>query len=193
MNYQDRVRDVFAELKQSGDIEDILRYSIAIENGNLVCISELYAEDDGMIALLAKWRQEAVELHDQFEVTFESTKKWLREFVLDVPDRILFLVLDKHGQRIGHIGFAHVLNEERLMEIDLVVRGVRGVAPGIMSLAATALFGWANQTIQPKGFCVHTLGSNAHAIQFYTRLGFEFESKELKQGEYHIRMRKDAV
>lgn len=190
MNYQERVKNVFVELKQINRFDELIAQSICIDDngGYLICISELYANCDEVVTLLAKWRREATALHDQFEVTFEGTKKWLRELVLDVPDRILFLVTDKCGLAIGHMGFAHAFNED--LEFDLVVRGVHSVAPGIMSLAARALFNWANQTIEPKNIYVQVLEGNIHAVQFYTRLGFEFESKELRRGEYHIRMRR---
>lgn len=190
MIYQSRVREEFAALKQINHFDELIARSLRFDRGYLICISELYADDDGMITLLAKWRKEATELYDQFEVTFGGTKKWLRELVLDIPDRILFLVLDKHGRAIGHMGFARAANDEHSMEFDLVVRGVPGVAPGIMSCAAKALFDWANQTIKPLCFYVHT---NVPAEQFYTRLGFEFESKtRMRQGEYNIHMKRGA-
>ena len=46
--------------------------------------------------------------------------------LLDVADRMLFLVLDRHGHAVGHLGFASAAAADRAMEIDNVVRGEAG-------------------------------------------------------------------
>ncbi len=192
-DYKKNIRGLFASLKRIDNTDDLIHHSISLKDGMgfLVCLSEVYAEDDIMIELLAKWRREAIEMHNRFEVTFEGTRRWFRELVLDVPDRILFLVLGKNSKRIGHMGLVATFNGEYALEFDLVIRGVSGISPGIMTFAAEALFNWASQEIKPSDIYVGTLESNVHAIQFYARLGFELDSKEFKHGEYHVRMRRN--
>lgn len=189
MDYKENVQEIFANLKQINSRND-LGIPLLRGKGFLICLGEIYASDDVMIELLAKWRREAVEMHNLFEVTFEGTKKWFRELVLDVPDRVLFLVLDGSGRRIGHMGFADAFNEE--LEFDLIIRGVKGISLGIMTVAAETLFDWASREIKPCGFVVHVPESNTHAIRFYARLGFVLKGKEFKHGEYHVCMRRDV-
>jgi len=146
--------------------------------GYLVCVSELHTDDDDTIKNLAQWRMEATTFHNKFNVTLDGTKRWLRKLLLDVPDRILFLVLNRYGHAVGHMGLAHALNEECLMELDNVIRGVSVGDPGIMSVATQALLDWADKTIAPKGFHLRTLEDNIHAIRFYEKLGFQTYGKQ---------------
>jgi hypothetical protein len=178
--YQAKVIAEFASLKSIHRFDELVSCSIRLadEKGYLLCVSELYAEDEDLIAKLAQWREEATTFHNQFKVTLEGTKRWLRKLVLDVPDRILFLVVNCYGHPIGHLGFANSLNEEGLMELDNVIRGVQGVERGIMSYGVKSLLNWAESTIIPKGFCLRTLQDNTHAINFYTNLGFIIEGKQ---------------
>jgi hypothetical protein len=177
--YRSAVKTQFAMLKE------IDRYDVLVENcirlnevkGYLICVSELYAEDNLAITKLTNWRREAISFRDSFKPTFESTKRWLRKLLLDVPDRILFFVLDRHGNQIGHLGFAHCMNDQGLMEVDNVIRGIKEVEPGIMALSSKALMQWAVETISPCGFHLSTIESNSHAIDFYKRLGFKIRSK----------------
>jgi len=178
--YQTAVKKIFAALKKINHFDELLEQSIRLEDrkGYLICVSELYAEDDIAISRLTKWRLEAISFRDSFKPTFESTKKWLRKLLLDVPDRILFFILDRHGNPIGHLGFAHCMNDQGLMEDDNVIRGVKNAEPGIMTISSKALLRWAVESISPRGFHLSTIDSNTHAIEFYLKMGFKVSTKE---------------
>ena len=180
LNYQAAVRNQFAALKKIDQFDELIKRSILLEGykGYLVCVCELHADDDIAIARLTKWRLEAVSFRDSFKPTFDSTKRWLRKLLLDVPDRILFFVLDRHGNPVGHSGFAHCMNDKGLMEVDNVIRGVKNAEPGIMTLSSKALLRWAVDTISPRGFYLSTIESNSHAIEFYIRMGFKAREKK---------------
>jgi len=177
--YQNRIRTEFAALKSKTRYDDLVANSIRLKDGAgyLLCVSELHHDDDETIALFGKWREEAVTFHNKFPVTFEGTRRWTRKLLLDVPDRILFLVLDQFGHPIGHMGFANALNEDGWMEFDNVVRGVQKVRPGIMAKATQAILEWAESVFEPRGFYLKTLDNNLHAIQFYEKLGFRQTSR----------------
>jgi len=64
------------------------------------------------------------------------------------------------------------------MEVDNVIRGVKGVEPGIMALSTQVLFRWAVQAFSPQGFHLNTIDSNTHAVQFYIRMGFKISEKK---------------
>ncbi len=97
----------------------------------------------------------------------------MTEALLEVPDRILFLLLDKYGRAIGHLGFANSINSELLMEVDNVIRGVPGQSPGLMTLALRTLLLWATDEFNPSGFYLQTFSDNVRAIDFYSKLGFK--------------------
>jgi hypothetical protein len=119
--------------------------------GYLACVCELHTQDEEIISTLTKWRAEAITYHDEFTPSIERTKRWLRKYLLDVPDRILFLVLNRFGRPIGHLGYANALDDDCMMEVDNVIRGVADVEPGLMANAMLTLIHWAEKTLAPNG------------------------------------------
>jgi len=165
----------FQFLKESSDLEKLYTCGLRLEKtgGLLLPICRLQGDDKILIKTLAEWRSENISAYPtRFPVTIEGTASWLIKKLIDVPDRILFLVKDRYGNNVGHLGFANCLNDEGLMEIDNVIRGAKHVAPGIMHDAMVALVKWARTTLWPEGFYLRVLASNTHAIRFYQKLGF---------------------
>ena len=173
--FNQAVRKNFAFLKQTTRLDDLWAKSIPLEDdsGYLIPVCEIHASDENLIAKLADWRAEnAFAYPSQFPVTIEGTKKWLRTRLLDVEDRLLFLVVDKHGETIGHLGYASSVNNQAEMEIDNVVRGVANSSPGIMSMAMNSLLNWAEEMMAPQQIFLRVFSDNEHAINFYRKLGF---------------------
>jgi|APSaa5957512535_1039671.scaffolds.fasta_scaffold09023_4 RimJ/RimL family protein N-acetyltransferase len=178
--FQENVKKIFAELKFLERYDDVIEKSIRLDDnaGYLVCVSELHYNDNFTISLLSKWREAATTFHNRFEVTHEGTRQWLRDLVLDMPDKILFLIFDTYGQPIGHLGFANVFNSNGIFELDNVVRGNNERATGIMTKATITLLQWARDNISPNGFFLRTLDDNKHALKFYSKLGFTKTNKQ---------------
>lgn len=173
--YKQSLRKNFSFLKETKQLDDLFAKSILLARGEgfLIPVCELHADDDTLIKKLAQWRAANYFAYPtQFPVTFEGTKSWLRLKLLDVPDRILFLVLDGHGKAVGHLGYANALNDKCEMEIDNVVRGAKDAQPGIMSSAMQAVLDWAEEIIAPRSIDLLVFSDNAHAIEFYRKLGF---------------------
>lgn len=142
-------------------------------------IGELHANDTVLIEELAIWREEnSFAYPTQFKVTFEGTKTWLRNKILNTEDRLLFLVLDRHGHPVGHLGFANAINESGNIEIDNVLRGEKKTQPGIMSMAMKTIIHWAEETLQPQRIFLRVLDDNTHAIHFYGRLNFREDQRQ---------------
>jgi perosamine synthetase len=174
--FKNAVRKNFSFLKQTTRLDSLYAKSIPLEQdgGLLVPVCELHATDKELISKLAKWRKDnALFFPTQFPVTLAGTESWLRSKLLDVDDRILFLVLDKYGNPIGHLGYADAINDSGEMEIDNVMRGIIGIQPGIMSNAMKAIMNWAQETMGPRTIFLRTFSDNAHAIEFYHKLDFK--------------------
>jgi perosamine synthetase len=174
-DYQRAVRDTFALLKRTYRADDLETRAIrfAGPDGSLVPLCELHAGDGRLVELLAEWRAANMFAYPtQFPVTLAGTADWLRTKVLDVEDRLLFLVLDPRGEPIGHLGLAQALNDRREVKVDNVVRGSRTASSGIMSAALRALLGWAEATLRPARVWLPVFSDNQHAIRFYRRIGF---------------------
>jgi len=174
--YRNAVSRNFSFLKRTDRFDLLLVKSLALPSpsqGCLVPVADLHADDERLIEKLAGWRKENYFAYPtQFPVTLEGTRSWLRSRLLEVEDRILFLVLDQHGIEVGHLGFNDALSDSGLMEVDNVVRGVKPGNSGIMGAALNTLLKWAREVIGCRGFFLRVFEDNSHATAFYRRLGF---------------------
>lgn len=185
--YRRTVLREFAALKSITRLDEALCRSLRLPDGrgSLMCVGELHADDDATIDTLARFRAGVTTFPGTFRVTYAGTKRWLRSGLLDVPDRILFLVLGPAGQTLGHLGFAHADNPDRRMEVDNVIRGVPRTMPGIMADAMMMLTEWADSSFGPSEIHLRVLEDNGHAIRFYEQLGF------VRVGREPLRRRED--
>lgn len=188
--YTQRVFQAFSNAKSCTTYAEAFKQSLPLPNnaGYLLPVCEHHMSDDITIAKLAKWRDEnSFAYPTRFPVTFDGTKKWLRTHLLDVNDRILFLVLDRRGNALGHVGLANAINETAEIEVDNILRGEKQSEPGILSLAMQALLNWMQETLHPKRIFLHVFNDNQHAIAFYHRLGFSDEKllplKRIESGD----------
>lgn len=173
--FQSAIKKQFSFLKEINSLETWHAASVLLpeSKGLLLPICRMHQDDESLIQDLTSWRQAAAFAYPtRFPVTLEGTRSWLKDKLLAVEDRILFLVLDRHGYRIGHLGFASCLNDKCAMEIDNVVRGVAGASPGIMAEAMKILVAWAHVNFWPDELFLRVLSDNPKAIAFYERLGY---------------------
>ncbi len=178
--------EVFGELakflKKSENYLENMGLSIPIvhhdENvGYLVPVGKHLAEDESLAADFCRWRannQHAFPL--RFHVTMDGTKNWLRDVVYLNPNKLIFLVLNHSGARIGHIGLA--TNEQNgRVELDSVLRG-EDSDPGLMSLATLAIENFAEKELSLEQIYLRVLASNLKAIAFYEKLGYIAHSRD---------------
>jgi perosamine synthetase len=173
--YRKAIESNFQFLKQARTLDQAHAISLALPDtgGYLMPVCELHRDDALMISTFSAWRRDNMFAYpSQFPVTDAGTRSWLRSRLLDVPERLLFLVLDRYGRPVGHLGFANCLNDRCEMEIDNVVRGVKGSNAGIMSEAMRIVLNWAEEVIGPRAIFLRVFQDNAHAIAFYRKLGF---------------------
>ena len=160
IQYQQRVRKAFSSAKSCATYADALKQCLPLPNnaGYLLPIGEIHATDDILITKLAKWRDEnSAAYPTRFPVTIDGTKNWLRSRILDADDRLLFLVLDKRGNILGHVGLANAINETAEVEFDNILRGEKQAEPGIMSLAMQTLLQWTQEILRPKRIFLRVL------------------------------------
>ncbi len=173
--YRNAAARSFEFFKRTTLLDDLYAKSLRLADGAgyLLPTCDLHVDDDALIADLTRWRNEDVAAYpSQFVATAASTKAWLRDRVLAVPDRMLFLVVNKYGRTVGHLGFANALNDECSLEMDNIVRGVKTGDPGIMARGMTALIDWAEEKLGPSEIYLRVFETNVHAIAFYEKLGF---------------------
>lgn len=177
--YRKAVVENFAFAKSANTIQEAYLRAIPIQKeGYLLPICQAHVCDEDLLQKLTEWRNINVDVYPtQFTATLESTRAWMKDRLLAVPDRMLFLVVDNTGKVIGHIGFNGCLNNEQLFEIDNVVRGVNGIGKGLFAKAMSSLIEWARKTVNVNGFFLRVMEDNPKAITFYSRNSFIEESR----------------
>lgn len=136
--------------------------------------ADFKATINGCVELLSRWRAENPTLSPtRFHVTAEGTERWINDLVIHNDQRILFMVQDLGGNYIGHMGFAGFDCAMRSAEVDLVVRGEKNAASGLMGYAVQTLVRWGRQELGLEHISLDVLWDNAHAISFYERCGFQ--------------------
>ena len=90
-----------------------------------------HQEDQEIIRLCAKWRKQHEDWFPaRFTVTVDGTARWLKNGVVETPDRLLFMISVNEAY-LGHVGLFRFEFDDEDCEIDNIVRGEAGY-PGLM-------------------------------------------------------------
>lgn len=130
-----------------------------------------HLKNESVLESMTNWRSSNQHAYTgRFNPTVEKTAVWLNSQVLNNPDRLLFLVANREGNPIGHLGLA-VNETQGTMEIDNVVRGEIS-SPGLMGLAMATLERFAESELSVESLSLRVLGSNEKALRFYSNCGY---------------------
>lgn len=139
--------------------------------GWLRVVSSASLKDAAEIKDLTAWRKRHARwFPTKFRVTQAGTRRW-GGALIDNPRRILFMIIDLSGRRIGHIGLDKVDLEAKSAEIDNVLRGKKG-GVGLMFAAMSGLESWANEMLQINSFSLRVFAGNRRAVRFYANSGY---------------------
>lgn len=140
--------------------------------GHLLPINWSFLDNLSFLEKMTAWRSENQHAYiGRFQPTADKTRSWLNSMVLQNRSRLLFLVADREGCLIGHMGLA-VNSENGTIEIDNVVRGEQQ-SPGLMKYALRALEEFAESEITLEKLALRVLASNNRAVRFYEKSGYE--------------------
>jgi perosamine synthetase len=175
---QDFQREVFFFMKSATSWITNATRAIEVddEGVSLVPVSGYHLDDQSLIESFARWRsQHQYAYPSRFRVTQDGTKSWLELQVLGNLDRLLFLVVDRAGNAIGHAGLllTPAVSE---VEMDNILRG-ESTHPGAMSRAMAALEEWAYRELGIDTCKLRVLKSNDHARIFCEHLDYQVESE----------------
>lgn len=125
-----------------------------------------------IISLLARWRKKNQQwFSSQFNVTLKGTRKWLSDRLINVPDRILFMI-KVNEKYIGHVGLYRYGAMKKTIEIDNIIRG-ENMHPGIMHSAVSLMMKWGSDVVGISSYFLQTASDNARALRLYGKLGFK--------------------
>jgi RimJ/RimL family protein N-acetyltransferase len=167
------------KLARAKSSTDPLRFDIRGPSGSLVArmrpLLETDIADDQLVATIARWREENKERFLTI-VPFdpEGTRRWLRRFPVEDPNRILFLVEGPDGERLGHYGLLLIGPGEA--EIDNTLRGSAHCPAGLFGQVAQRIIRWAIDDLGARRLIVRVMSNNPTAIRHQQRNGFVQES-----------------
>ncbi|MGQ0790622.1 MAG: GNAT family N-acetyltransferase [Nitrosopumilaceae archaeon] len=123
------------------------------------------------IQLLTKWRKKYLDsFGSKFEPSEERTKKWLKEQIIEKPDRVLFLII-YNNKKIGHIGLFNFNRSSNSCELDNVLRG-RKIGPyNIMEIALRSILRLGFEYFKLSKIWLKVFSDNYKAINLYERSG----------------------
>jgi perosamine synthetase len=175
--YRDSICKVLSEYKKPArEGLDYCCLPISANNeqvGRLRPATTSSLNNESEINLLVNWRISLQEwFPSQFKVTFDGTKKWLDEQVIQKNERILFFVETNEGFPIGYAGLLGFNYKKRFCELEGIIRGVANMEPGIMTHACNTLLKWAFEVLGVESIGLVSFSDNEKALNLYQRLGF---------------------
>ncbi|MFZ6799879.1 GNAT family N-acetyltransferase [Undibacterium sp. Di24W] len=127
--------------------------------------------DETDLVLLSDWRNKYVKSFlTEFHANPARTAEWLTKFVHQNDGKILFMLEDLKGGRLGHIGLAFIDWDNSYGEADAIVSGGNS-PPGLMKIALQASLRWAREQLGLKKLGVRVRSDNS-ALEFYKKVGF---------------------
>ena len=134
--------------------------------------------DDSIINNLTNWRNENITAYLNHQLaTFEGTRRWLSKFILDNKNKILFILYSENNEPIGHMGLADGLDTKSYIEMDNIVRGIKSIVPGIITLALYDLITWVFLHSNADKVYLRVFSDNLKALNMYKNLKFKEEKR----------------
>ena len=176
---REQVRKLFRRYKYEDNRDGHLDMPIKDAKGNIVgqlspCQVKSIMDTSKIIPLFAQWRNENNHAFaSQPKATAEGTSKWYDNYLINLDDRILFLIKTPEGEPFGNMGLWTFDYEKKTCEIDNMIRGNKNPVPGLrMFFAAKALIEWTYANIDIESLRGRTLKDNSTALTFWERLRF---------------------
>lgn len=150
-------------------------FSLGLDTYFLVPVALAHLDNKRTVSELASLRVSANFPADHL-ITEDSTASWMRNSLIHVPEKILFLVSDSAGTTLGHLGIW--LRPSGLFEIDNVIKSPECEVKGLFSEATKAVGNWLYTNLLVERVYLRVDETRSHAIDFYRRIGFGNVGKE---------------
>lgn len=158
-------------------ITEIKQHDVEIFNATYVDGKNIFVKiadfSDETITLLVKWRNECGDWFDsKFDASFENTKNWFNDKILNDKQRILFLIIFNNN-KIGHFGLDCYNEKENSVFITDVIRGEKGFAPGLMEIIFKNYILWIQKKFKISIIKLRVFQDDKKALELYKKCGFK--------------------
>jgi RimJ/RimL family protein N-acetyltransferase len=158
--YHNRIK----EIKELGPVD-----FIKVKIGGTFASLRPVDESDETVYLLTEWRKKYWNwFSSKFEITEDRTRKWLRNEVIDNPDKILFIIF-LENKKIGQCGMFRYNVIDNSAEMDNVLRGVRDGYSGLMEKVGKTVLKWGFEDLNLSKVQLRVFSDNYKAINLYER------------------------
>ena len=175
-------KKVFKFYKSSTSIQQLSSREIefTLDSGQefrLSPLSQYHLSNQDLVQRLSNLRNDVIHIYPNASLsTLESTQKWLKDYVIQNEERILFIVLNEHSKILGHLGIW--IKEGGSFELDNVVKASDCKIQGLFTAAVRSLESWFNEMTNISLLSLRVLESNKHAQNFYHELGYQVISQK---------------
>ena len=170
-SYKGMALETMYDFKHAPNAGSVIDCSFGSQSYRLTLLTTSHLEDQQIIQLCAKWRKQHEDWFPaRFTVTVEGTAGWLKNGVVETPDRLLFMI-SVNGAYLGHVGLFRFEFDDRTCEIDNIVRGESGY-PGLIGYAIAYMMRWCSNRLGLKWYTLQTFSNNERSLSLYLRLGF---------------------
>ena len=183
--YKKSAEQQFSFLKNTDKLDDLFAKSIKIDEDTcyLIPLCLVHKADDVLISILKTLhRENYITYPKRLPVTTKGIINWMDELTA-ARDKILFLVLDRHGKPVGHIGLLNQATDIcRCKVIDIAWNKNENYTETV-SLCMKALLNWVEETIFPEEIFLQAFLNDQSAIDFYESAGFVQDNKSLHKSD----------
>lgn len=161
--------------------------------GALRAISLDMAEDLTVLEQMTRWRKtNADSFFTQFIPTVERTQRWLHDVLLCDSTRVMFLVEDEDGRRIGQFALCSITAEEA--QLDNAIRGEAGGHPRLFYFVELAVLQFCFEYLGVQKVFGNLFSNNIMAILLHKTVGLSVEKVQLlRKTESQDEVRFDPV
>lgn len=161
--------------------------------GTIRSVDILLASDATVLKQMTVWRERnATSFLTQFQPTVERTLKWIQDIMLPDHSRIMFLVEDEKGCRLGQFGLCNISENEA--ELDNAIRGESGGHPQLFHFVELTVIKFCFEHLGVQRVVGKLFSNNILVIHLHKVVGFSVEKvQSLRKTEAKGEIRFDPV
>jgi|688.fasta_scaffold398290_1 ribosomal protein S18 acetylase RimI-like enzyme len=103
-------------------------------------------------------------------ISLKSTKTWYKKNLINIKNKILFVIKNNYGENVGHLGFNNYKNNS--IEIDNVIIDPLNSKKNLSRSCLYELIKFGKKKLKVKYFYLKVVNTNYKAINFYFKNNF---------------------